>query len=113
MNVLVKNKTILENILLANSFWSRFRGYMLRKVPHASGILFITSCSMQTTFMRFNLDIIFIDEHNKVVKVLRNIKPWRFTKIYKGTSKVLEIPANNRPSDFLEGEIIIFSKSTH
>ncbi len=110
MNVIYNNKIMLKDIVVANSFWSRFSGYMLRKKPHVSGILFVTSGSMQTTFMNFDLDIIFLDKDNKILKKLTNVKPWRITKIYKGTKRVLEVPAGFISEKIKEGEHVEFSK---
>lgn len=101
-----KGKAILKNVSLANTFWKRFSGYMLRRKPHEAGILFPTSGAMQTTFMRFNLDIIFLDRDNKIVKILRNVKPWRATKIYAKVSKVLEVPAGCFPLELTEGDFL-------
>ena len=109
VDTLFQDKIILKNILLADTFWSRFSGYMLRKKPHVSGILFTTSGSMQTTFMMFNIDIVFMDKDNRVVKVLRDVRPWRFTKIYKRTSRVLEVPAGQIPLELREGKVLSFT----
>ncbi len=109
MNLIYNKKIILEDITLANNFWKRLSGYMFRKKPHVPGILFITSSSMQTTFMRFELDIIFLDKDNKIVKFLKNVKPWRFTIFYKNTSKVLEVPSGKIQEEIREGETLSFS----
>ncbi len=108
MNVFYKNKVLLKDISLANNFWSKLSGYMFRKAPHVSGILFFTSGSMQTTFMRFSLDIIFLNSEDRIVKVLRGVRPWRFTKSYKGTKTVLEVPVGVIPASLTEGEKISF-----
>lgn len=108
MNIYFENKIILEEISIADSFWKKLSGYMFRSKPHVSGILFDSSGSMQTTFMSFPLDIIFLDGENKVLKILRDVKPWRMTRIYKGTKKILEVPSNILPSEIDEGSQLIF-----
>ena len=104
--ILLDDKVILKDVSIANNFWSRLSGYMFRKYPHVPGILFLSSGSMQTSFMRFNLDIIFLNEKNVVIEILKNVKPWRFTKIYSKVSKVLEVPAESLPSDLKKGSVL-------
>ncbi len=70
------------------------------------GILFVASGSMQTTFMRFNLDIVFLNNEDTVVKILKEVKPWRFTKIYSNVSRILEVPSGVLPSNLVEGDIL-------
>lgn len=110
MNVSVGSKIVLKNIVIADSFWTKLCGYMFRRSPHVPGILFVTNGSMQTTFMNFNLDIIFLDANNKIIKILRNVKPWRFTKFYSGTKKVLEVPEGNISQIISEGDILNFTQ---
>ena len=46
----------------------------------------------------------FVDKNYKVVKVLRNFKPWRFSWIYFKASKVIELPSGKVPSDIIKGD---------
>lgn len=74
-----KGKLISNDVSVANTFWTRLSGYMFRKQPHVSGIIFEPANAMQATFMFFDLDIVFLTKENKVIKILRNVKPWRHT----------------------------------
>lgn len=61
----------------ANTFFSRFRGLMLRKrLPAGHGLLIAPCNSIHMCFMRFAIDAIFIDKDYRVLKVARNVKPW-------------------------------------
>ena len=104
MNIIYKNEIILKDVALANSFLTKLSGYMFRKQPHLPGILFKTSGSMQTTFMRFNLDIIFLNKDLEVITILRDVKPWRMTKIYSKTEQVLEVPSGIVPKQLKDGD---------
>lgn len=106
VSILYNNKVILKDVAVANDFWSRLTGYMFRKYPHKTGIIFIASGSMQTTFMRFNIDIIFLDKKNTVVKILKNVKPWRFTKFYSSVNRILEVPSGVLPPNLSEGDVL-------
>lgn len=106
VNISFDGKIIATNISIADNFWSRLSGYMFRRTPHVSGILFEPASAMQTTFMFFDLDIVFLTKENKVIKVLRKVKPWRQTWFYSKTRKVLEMPAGLLLSELKEGDIV-------
>ena len=59
--------------------WRSFRGLMLRKgLPDGHGMLFRPAKGIHTHFMRFPIDLIYLDEQNWVVKIRPSMRPWRF-----------------------------------
>ena len=48
---------------------------------------------MHMFFMRFAIDIVFLDRAGRVLKVDRNLKPWRVSSIVFGARIALELPA--------------------
>jgi uncharacterized protein len=48
---------------------------------------------MHMFFMRFAIDIVFLDQSGKVLKVNRNLKPWRVSSMVFGARTALELPA--------------------
>ncbi len=98
-------KIFADNVIVAKSFWLKLSGYMFRSQPHVPGILFQTN-SIQTTFMRFDLDLVFLTKEYKVVKIIRNMKPWRFTAFYFKAKWTLELPKGLLPSELKEGDIL-------
>ena len=48
---------------------------------------------MHMFFMRFAIDIVFLGRGGKVVKVNRNLKPWRVSSMVFGARLALELPA--------------------
>jgi len=95
--LLNKSKGIdLGKIDLADSFLSRFMGLMFRKDPEKGLILKLPSSrsrrgsAIHMFFMRFPLDIIFLDADKKIVDMV-SIKPWK-TYTPKAPSKyVIEL----------------------
>jgi len=78
-----KNKIILDNVFIANNFISRLVGLMGKKqVKNNTGLLISPCNSVHTFFMKFNLDIIFIDKNNIILKIYRNMSPWKISKIH-------------------------------
>jgi uncharacterized protein len=92
-----KSKGIdLGKLDLADSFLSRFMGLMFRKNPEKGLILKLPSSrsrrgsAIHMFFMRFPLDIIFLDADKKIVDMV-SIKPWK-TYTPKAPSKyVIEL----------------------
>jgi uncharacterized protein len=68
-------------IVSANNFLSRARGLLGRKQMKPWDGLYITRCnSIHTHFMRFPIDVIFLNERNECVRLIENLKPWRWAK---------------------------------
>lgn len=64
-------------ILIADNFVTRFAGLMFKKkLPAATG-LFLAPCnSVHMCFMRFAIDVIYLDKDYKILKVVKNLRPW-------------------------------------
>jgi len=46
---------------------------------------------VHTLFMRFPIDVVFLDKDNHVLEYL-SMKPWRFSPLRMKASKILELP---------------------
>jgi uncharacterized protein len=76
---------------VATSFASRFRGLMgVAELPAGSGILFPGTSSVHTHFMRFPIDVVFLDSGWRIVSVVAALRPWRFAAA-KSAESVLEL----------------------
>ena len=92
MKVMCNGKEICKSMKVASSFTSRMIGLMFKKEMEGFDGLLIKKCnSIHTFFMRYSLDIVFLDKKMKVVRVYRGIKPWRATRIVWGATQVLEL----------------------
>lgn len=64
---------------VAETFAERARGLIGRNgLAPCAGMLIKRCNAIHTCFMRFPIDATFLDRHGEVVKVVRNIRPWRF-----------------------------------
>ena len=75
----MRHETILGvDAEIAESAFERMRGLIGRAgLGRGKGML-ITKCNcIHTFFMRFPIDATFLDREGNVVKVVRNIRPWR------------------------------------
>ena len=81
-------------ILIADSFFTRFAGLMFRqKLPAATG-LFLAPCnSVHMCFMRFAIDVVYLDKEYKIIKIVKNLKPWISLSICSKAWAVIEMTA--------------------
>lgn len=98
---------MLQNVQVANSFWTRFMGLMGRAQLGASeGLLLMKTNSIHTCFMRFPIDVIYLDQDYTVLHV-QTVAPWRMGALVKGTKHVLEL-AEGAAKDVIQGERLSF-----
>jgi len=83
--------TILDRLLVADGYWSRFVGLQFRRNLPADGGLLIVPCpAIHTCFVRFALDLFWLDRNGCVVDVRRGVAPWRTASGPSGTYAVVE-----------------------
>jgi uncharacterized protein len=86
-------RVICERCVPAETFWTRFRGLMGRaSLPPDEGMVFRGTGEIHMFFMRFAIDAVFCDGELRVVKVARELKPWRLAAA-RGASVVIELAA--------------------
>ena len=62
---------------LATNFFERLRGLMLRpKLDAGRGLLLAPCNSVHMGFMRFAIDVVYLDEDFRVRKIVRHLRPW-------------------------------------
>lgn len=84
---------LLSSVLVADRFLSRLLGYMFRKSPHYEAI-FLTPCnSIHCMFMRFPIDVLFLDGENRVLRKVEGLRPWRLAGPVSGARSVVETRA--------------------
>jgi uncharacterized membrane protein (UPF0127 family) len=105
-------EVVAEKVGLADTFRLRLLGLMFSKdLGDRDGLLIEPCNSIHTFFMNYKIDVVFLNRDNKVVKVFKNLKPWRMTRMYFSASKVLEMMGGSlmtelNPGDQLEIECI-------
>ncbi len=76
----------------ADTFWSRFCGLMGRKrLPRGRGLLLAPCSSVHMCFMRFSIDVIYLDREYRIRKIVRNLHPWIGLSMCPGAWGVLEM----------------------
>lgn len=92
---LLKNNTIIaQNIQKADSFLKKLVGLLNRNnLSFDEGIILEKCNSIHSFGMKFDFDAIYLDNDNKVVRLIENIKPNRIMPIVFKAKKVLETSA--------------------
>ncbi len=105
VKIVKDKKTIFESVPVAQSMLDRMIGLMFKDEKVVPTGLFIDPCkSIHTFFMKFSLDVAFINSKGKVVKVIFGMKPWRLTRTYFTASSVIEVRAGLLPKDLAQGD---------
>jgi uncharacterized protein len=87
-------KTVVARLAIADAFWSRLAGLQFRRqLPSDAGLLLVPCNSVHTCFVRFPVDVVFLDEHGCVLAVRHNLRPWRLAFGPRKTHAVLEMTA--------------------
>lgn len=85
---------VADNVEVAASFWSRGKGLIGRKgLPAGYGLVIRPCGSIHMFFMSIPLDVLHMDKHGRVLKVLSAIKPWRVGPVVRRGKWVVELPA--------------------
>ena len=87
-------------IEMANGFFKRFRGLMMRskceypllfEIPQ--NIQIKERSSIHSLFMRFELTLVFIDDANLIYEIA-DLKPWKYYVPKKGAKYIIEFDKN-------------------
>ena len=89
-----KGTTVAGQARKAESFWARLVGLMGRSgLKEGEGLLLSPCASVQTLFMRFPIDVIFMDRDARVVKGAPALKSFRLALGGRGAREALEVAA--------------------
>ena len=86
--------TIASEVETADGFFARAIGLLGRSSLSPGCALWIKDCdSVHTCFMRFAIDVVFVDERMIATKICRNLVPWRMTAPLLRRRSAFELPA--------------------
>jgi uncharacterized protein len=84
---------VCARCVVADSFLTRLRGLLgRRELPPDEGLLINPCSSVHTWFMRFPIDVLFLDRDLRVVRVAADVRPFRL-RWGRGARQVLELAA--------------------
>ena len=78
---------------IAATPWQRMRGLLGRDgLAPGEGMLIKHCWSIHTFFMRFAIDVVYLNGDGRVLKIVENLAPWRLSCCW-GARRTLELPA--------------------
>jgi uncharacterized membrane protein (UPF0127 family) len=88
-------RALANEVELADTFWRRFRGLMFRRNFKTLFFKFAKPrrWSIHTFFLKFSIDVIFLDSNFFVIEVCRRLKPWCMYRPKKAARYIVELPA--------------------
>jgi uncharacterized protein len=90
---------------VADSMATRSKGLLGRASLSSGDALLIEPCnSVHTSFMRFAIDVIYLDAEDNVLKVIRKMKPFRFSWGGLSAKRVVELASGAAPSKLVPGD---------
>lgn len=94
-----RQTVLCERLETASTIGAQSRGLLGRSgLEPRSGMLFVCGqltpfMWMHMFFMRFPIDIVFLDRHDRVLRINYNLKPWRVSSLVVRARKALELEA--------------------
>ncbi|MCM8801108.1 MAG: DUF192 domain-containing protein [Candidatus Omnitrophica bacterium] len=107
-----KNNILAEEVIMADTVFKRIKGLLGRKEIKKGQALIIKPCnSIHTFFMRFSIDVIFVDKDNRIIETIISLKPFRLTRLYPRAAFVIELPAGVIQASLTQtGDILWFGE---
>ncbi len=105
-----KNTILAENVIMADTMFKRMKGLLGYKEIKKGYALILNPCnSIHTFFMKFSIDVVFLNKNNQVVKIIQSIKPFRMTGVYLNSKITIELsPGTIESSQTQKGDILCF-----
>ncbi|MGZ3692406.1 MAG: DUF192 domain-containing protein [Pseudobdellovibrio sp.] len=83
---------LIEQLEVAESFFSRAKGLLGRRHLPGSQALWIKPCrDIHTFFMKFSIDCVFLDNQMQIIKIVPNLGPFKIVGPFWKSSSVIEL----------------------
>jgi len=106
---LTRGTTVAEHCRVARSFRDRAVGLLgTPSLPAGEGLLIERTQSIHMFFMRYAIDVVFVDSAGMVRRAVSSLPPWRVVWWARGARDCLELPvgtiaaSQTEPGDQLE-----------
>ncbi len=89
---LTRGSIVATQVAKADTSASRNKGLLGRESLAPEAGLWIVPCPMiHTFFMKFSIDVLFLDSALRVVRVIEDLRPWRLSPWVWSANSVLEL----------------------
>lgn len=88
-----KNSILSGQASAARTFIERLVGLLNRdSLDPDEALIFYDAPSIHMFFMRFPIDVIFLNKDSKILKIFHNLQPWQTASCFRATTTI-ELPA--------------------
>lgn len=97
-------------VVVADTFFKKLVGLIFSREPCPEEGLLLDNCnSIHTLWMRFPVDVLFLDKNECIVYLIENLRPFRFSPVIRNAVKVLEIAAGEiKKKNAQTGDVVFF-----
>jgi uncharacterized membrane protein (UPF0127 family) len=89
-----RGSTVAEQCRIARGLAQRVFGlHLLPKLGGGEGLLLPGATTIDTTFMGYPIDLVFLDAQGRVTRIVASMKPWRMVLSGAGGRDCLELPS--------------------
>ena len=89
----------------ASSFADRVLGLMFsERMDGFDGLLLSPCRSVHSFFVHFPIDVVFLSKEMEIVGIVREMRPWRMTRIYFKAYQTLELMGGELPAEIKVGD---------
>ncbi|MGE3975572.1 MAG: DUF192 domain-containing protein [Bdellovibrionales bacterium] len=88
-----KNTVLVPQVVVAESLVDRLVGLLRHDKLENQGLWIKSNNSIHTYFMKFSIDVVFVDRELKVKAIRSNVKPWKVVWPVWGADSTFELPA--------------------
>jgi uncharacterized protein len=105
-------RALASAVEIAETSERRRRGLLGRDSLDPSAALIIAPCvSIHTFFMRFPIDVVFVDRDGRVLKIAADVKAWRIAAAFRAFA-VVELNAGAaRRAELVAGDRLVLRPS--
>lgn len=90
-----RQRMLAGGLTLADTFLQSLIGLMGKpSLPAGRGLWIVPCQSVHTFWMRFAIDVVFLDHQRTVVHVVEDLKPFRVSRHISRARSVIELPAS-------------------
>ncbi len=88
-----RNLPLITQGRLADTFWLRLRGLLgAAPLQKEEGLILVGEKSIHTLFMKFPIDVVYVNKNYQVIRTATNMVPYRLGPFVAQSAYVLEMP---------------------
>lgn len=108
-----RQTTLAHRATAARTFCQRLRGLMFRPgLPAGDALVLVGDNSIHTFFMRFPIDVLYLDRDGRVLRLDEAMPPWRVGPVVGGCRYIVELPPGTiRATQTTVGDLVSLVES--